>query len=92
MMRDSNICKLWKVHTLENESDLLAKIHDPDQFERLRNRCMVFQKFRRSNLTVQTQKASQSAAPTAEEAAKILVGTLWPDCPVVAIWGTSRCS
>ena len=42
--QDSNICKRWKVHTLENESDLLAKIHDPDQFERLRNRCMVFQK------------------------------------------------
>ena len=43
-MRDSAICKLCKVHTLENESDLLAKIHEPDQFERLRNRCMVFQK------------------------------------------------
>ena len=43
-MRDSKICKLWKVHTLENESDLLTKIHDPDQFERLRDRFMVFQK------------------------------------------------
>ena len=43
-MRDSTTCKLWKVHALENESDLLTKIHEPDQFERLRNCCMVFQK------------------------------------------------
>ena len=42
-MRDSSTCKLWKVHTLENESDLLTKIHKPDQFERLRSRCMVLQ-------------------------------------------------
>lgn len=45
-MRDSAICKLWKVQFLENESDLLLKIHEPDQFGRLRNRCMVFQKIR----------------------------------------------
>ena len=41
-MRDSNICKLWKVDTKENESDLLTKIHKADQFEQLRDRCMVF--------------------------------------------------
>ena len=41
-MRDSNICKLWEVDTKENESDLLTKIHEADQFERLRDRCMVF--------------------------------------------------
>ena len=41
-MRDSSICKLWKVHTLENGSDLLTKIHEADQFEQLRNQCMVF--------------------------------------------------
>ena len=40
-MRDSSICKLWKVDTKENESDLLPKIHKADQFERLRDRCMV---------------------------------------------------
>ena len=45
VMRDSNICKLWKVDTKENESDLLTKIHEADQFERLRDRCMVFQLF-----------------------------------------------
>ena len=41
-MRDSNICKLWKVDTKENESDLLARIHEADQFERLRDCGMVF--------------------------------------------------
>ena len=41
-MCDSNICKLWKVNTKENESDLLTKIHKADQFERLHNHCMVF--------------------------------------------------
>ena len=41
-MRDDSICKLWKVDTKENESDLLTKIHEADQFERLRDRCMVF--------------------------------------------------
>ena len=41
-MCDSNICKLWKVDMKENESDLLTKIHKADQFERLRDRCMVF--------------------------------------------------
>ena len=43
-MRDSNTCKLRKVDTKESESDLLKKIHDSeaDQFERLRDRCMVF--------------------------------------------------
>ena len=40
--RDDSICKLWKVDTKENESDLLTKIHEADQFERLRDRCMVF--------------------------------------------------
>ena len=39
-MRDDNICKLWKV--VENESDLLTKIHKANQFEQLRDRCMVF--------------------------------------------------
>ena len=43
-MRDSNICKPWKVDTKENESDLLAEIHEADQFERLRDRCMVFRR------------------------------------------------
>ena len=43
-MQDSNICKLWKVHTLENGSDLLTKIHGPDQFRGLCSRCMAFQK------------------------------------------------
>ena len=41
-MRDDNICKLWKVDTKENESDLLTKIYEADQFERLHDRCMVF--------------------------------------------------
>ena len=41
-MRDSNICKLRKVDTKENESDLFTKIHEADQFERLRADCMVF--------------------------------------------------
>ena len=41
-MRDSNICKLWKVDTKENESDLLAKIHEAGQLGWLRDRCMVF--------------------------------------------------
>ena len=41
-MRDSSISKLWKVDTKGNESDLLTKIHEADQFERLRDRCMVF--------------------------------------------------
>ena len=41
-MRDSNICKLQKADTKENESDLLTKIHEADQFERLRDRCVVF--------------------------------------------------
>ena len=37
-MRDSNIRKLRKADTKENESGLLAKIHKADQFERLRGR------------------------------------------------------
>ena len=41
-MRDSSICKLWKVDTTDNELDLLTKIHEADQFEQLRDRCMVF--------------------------------------------------
>ena len=41
-MRDDGICKLWKVDKKENESDLLTKIHEADQFERLRDRCTVF--------------------------------------------------
>ena len=41
-MRDRSICKLRKVDTKENDSDLLTKIHEADQFERLRDRCMVF--------------------------------------------------
>ena len=32
-MRNSSICKLWKANTKENESDLLTKIHEADQFE-----------------------------------------------------------
>ena len=43
-MRDSTTCKLWKVYTLKNESDLLTKIHEPEQFKRRRNCCMLFQK------------------------------------------------
>ena len=43
-MRDSDTCKLWKVHTLENDSDLLTKIHEREQFKRRRNCCMLFQK------------------------------------------------
>ena len=43
-MHDSKVCKLWKVYTKENESDLLTKIHKADQFERLRDRCMVFRR------------------------------------------------
>ena len=42
-MHNSEICRLWKVDTKENESDLLMKIHEVDQFERLRDRCMVLQ-------------------------------------------------
>ena len=41
-MHNDRICKLWKVDTKENESDLLTKIHEADQFERLHNRCMLF--------------------------------------------------
>ena len=41
-MRDDNICKLQKVDMKENEPDLLTKIHEADQFERLRYHCMVF--------------------------------------------------
>ena len=41
-MHNSKICKLWKVDTKENESNLLMKIHKANQFERLRDRCMVF--------------------------------------------------
>ena len=41
-MRGSSACKLWKVDTKDNESDLLTKTHEADQFERLRDRCMVF--------------------------------------------------
>ena len=43
-MRGSLVCKVWKVRTLENESDLLTKIHVPDRFVRLHSQCMVFQK------------------------------------------------
>ena len=41
-MCNNNTCKLRKVDTKENESDLLTKIHEADQFERLRGCCMVF--------------------------------------------------
>ena len=37
-----SICKLWKVNTKENKSDLLMKIHGADQFKQLCNHCMVF--------------------------------------------------
>ena len=37
VMQDSNICKLWKVNTKDNECDLLTKIHEADQFEWLRD-------------------------------------------------------
>ena len=44
LSKNGTVWKHWKVHTLENESDVLTKIHESDQFERLRSRCMVFQK------------------------------------------------
>ena len=43
-MRNSATCKLWKAHTLENESNLLTKIHEPEQFKGRRNCCIIFQK------------------------------------------------
>ena len=63
-MCDSSTCKLWKVDTKENESNLLARIHEADQFERLRGRCMVLQAMPMgqpadaSPLTVQVRGAS----------------------------------
>ena len=42
-MRDSKICRLWEVDIKENVSDLLTKIHEADQFGRLRDCCMVLQ-------------------------------------------------
>ena len=41
-MHNNSTYKLRKANTKENKSGLLAKIHEADQFEQLRNCCMVF--------------------------------------------------
>ena len=58
-VHDSDICKLWKASTHENESELLAKIHDGDQFGRLRDRCMV----PRVTCTIPTGKPAGAGTP-----------------------------
>ena len=97
-IRDSATCKLWKVQILENESDLLTKIHEPDQFGRLRNRCMVFQKIPTEQPygadSGSVQKCGTDGSGGNKEfgsalgvvgtvLGRIPVGTPWPNCMVV---------
>ena len=79
------------------ESDMLTKIHEPDRFERLRGRCMVF---RWISLTAPRLRLPRCAAPAAEEATKnsrpgvearvgILAGTF---CNLARLHGRADCS
>ena len=71
-MRDSNICKLWKVDTKENESDLLTKIHEADHSRGCVTAAWCSGRFRRSSLPTPTPSRCSCAAPAAEEATRNL--------------------